>query len=127
MDLASRYRPIGSFADPSRPSSIINVRTLGKQHGLLGLNKCVAGYNPIQEGNNQFHSLIFQRRLKIPRYDYTNGRKDHLSGDTFFNLLSNYHYLVDKAGTVTDKIAPNQNDHAIDASRYTIARKLGSI
>ncbi len=126
VEFASRWQPVATFCDPSRPSSILSVRSLGKKHGLIGLAKAVAGYNPIQEGNNQVHSLIFQRRYMIPREDTTRGRKDHVSGDKFFQLMSSYHYLVDKDGLVTDKVAPNQPDHTQDANRYILARKSGA-
>lgn len=127
VELASRWQPVGSFADPSRPASILNVRTLGKQHGLIGLKRCVEGFNKIADGNNQVHSLIFQRRILIPREDITKGRRHHITGDVLYNQMANYHYEVTKDGVVTEKVAPSQIDHTIDATRYLFARKQGTI
>lgn len=126
VELAARWQPIGSFADPSRPASILSIRSLGSTHDLIGLKRCVQGYNKIEDGNNQLHSLIFQRRIKIPKEDLSDGKRSHISPDVFFNQLANYHYLVDKEGNVTEKIAPNQMDHTVDATRYNFARKQGS-
>lgn len=123
VELASRWQPMGSYADPSRPAAILNMRALGNKHSLLGLKRSLAAYNNIADGVNQFHSLIFQRRIKIPREDLTRGRKHHVSGDEFYNQLSNYHYKIDKDGVVTDKIADGQIDHLGDATRYLFARK----
>ncbi len=126
VELASRWNPVGCFADPSRPASILSIRTLGKKHGLIGLQKTVAAYNKIADGNNQLHSLIFQRRILIPKEDITKGRKGHVNGDNFYNELANYHYEITKDGVVTEKVAPNQVDHLTDSSRYNFARKSGS-
>lgn len=126
VELASKWQPVGTFADPSRPAAILNMRSLGEKHKLIGLKRTVAAYNNIQDGNNQLHSLIFQRRILIPREDITNGRRHHVSGDDFYNQLANYHYKIDKDGVVTDKIADGQNDHLCDSTRYAFARKQGN-
>ena len=126
VELAARWQPVGTFCDPSRPSSILSIRKLGETFGLIGLKKSVAGYNKIAEGNSQVHSKIFQRRLLIPREDITRGRKDHVSGDNFFAEMFSYCYKVDKDGAMTDEVAPAQRDHNVDAYRYTVARKTGT-
>ncbi len=125
VDLASRWNPTACFLDPSRPATILSIRKLGQKYGLIGLARSVAGYNSIQDGNSQVHSLIFQKRYLIPREDITQGRKHHINGDTFFNQMSNYHYKVDANGVVTDKVADAQNDHLVDSNRYLLARKAG--
>jgi hypothetical protein len=132
LRIATRWRPDGCFCDPSRPSAILGIRSLGREHGQPGLIKAVAGYNPIAEGCGQVHSLIYQRRLLWPMG--TPGYQGppqaaldgYMSPSMAFDLITSYHKASDSFGTVLDRIADGQDDHAsVDALRYALATKSG--
>jgi hypothetical protein len=118
--LAKRWQPQGAFCDPSRPSAILGIRALGLEHNLEGLKRAIAGYNRIEEGLSQMHSLIYQRRLLFPNttHEKTPGE---VSGRLAYELFQAYHYKSDRAGLVTQIVEEGQNDHIVDSSRYLLA------
>lgn len=120
LRLAKRYNIRGVYCDPSRPTSIIHIRDLGKQHNIEGLQKAVAGFNRISEGIEQVHSLIFQKKLMFSK-DIKTKCPGHIPGHTAYNLMSDYHRKTDKNGTVLEEIAEGQPDHIVDAIRYALA------
>lgn len=122
--LAEKYHPKAVFCDPSRPSAILNLRDIGRRHGVPGLTRAVEGYNRIEEGIDQLHSLIFQRKLQFPQ-DSVPQYPGHIPGLLAYEQFSNYHRLTNIDGVVTDKVKEGQDDHIIDASRYALAMKKG--
>lgn len=124
--LATKWEVSGAFADPSRPSSILGVRTLGKQYNLPGLKNCVAGFNRIWEGIAQVHSLLVQNRLLFPTDEPEVRRPGLVTGKDAYLLAEAYHKSVDKDGLVLEDVAPGQNDHILDALRYALAVKTGA-
>ncbi len=125
VDMASRWHPVATFCDASRPSSVLSVRNLGKKFGLLGLGQAVSGFNRIEEGINQVHTLVFQKRLLFPLSN--EAKPGHTSAEQAYLQMAAYHYALDKDGNITNKIADGQNDHlACDALRYALARKEGT-
>ena len=116
--LANKYNVSGAFCDPSRPASILEVRGLGSRLAP-GLRATVEGYNPIQDGIDYMHTLMFQKRLLLRR----NVVKDNrwvVSGADLYQLMSSYHRAKNKDGVVIERIEDGQNDHCIDASRYCL-------
>ena len=117
--LARKYNVQGVYCDPSRPASILEVRSLGQSSGCLGLTRAVEGNNTIQDGLDYLHSLIFQKRLLIA----TGKPKDNrwvVSGEEFYELASAYHRAKNKDGGIVEEVEEGQNDHCLDASRYTL-------
>jgi hypothetical protein len=99
------------FCDPSRPSSIIDLRKIGGQYNLLGLKRAIKGDNSIVPGNSYVNNLFFQNRLFLPEYD-----------KTFFDEMASYSRKAIR-GTNSfyeDKIEDGQKDHKIDALRYCL-------
>lgn len=99
--ILNRHQPSRVFCDPSRPSSIVELRKLGYA--------AVAGFNSIEEGITQVNSLFYQRRLMLPQ--------------SLYDIFLSYHREMSPDGTVLDRIAEGQNDHIIDATRYALAVK----
>jgi hypothetical protein len=126
INLATKWQPKVVYCDPSRPSSILGVRELGRKHNLVGLVKAVQGYNPIEEGITQVHSLIYQLKLRFPKFAtcHPPGYKDGLAA---FELMSSYHRDTDNLGNVTEKVEDGQPDHICDALRYALAMRSGKI
>lgn len=124
--LARKYDAKVVLCDPSRPSSILGVRALGQAHGLEGLRAARMGYNPIEEGIQQVHSLIYQKRLLFPR-NVLNDPRASLNGyhspKDIWEELSSYHRETDSLGNVLEKVADGQQDHLTDALRYALAAK----
>jgi len=124
--LARTYNVKATLCDPSRPSSILHVRDLGKEHGLPGLTKAIAGYNRIEEGLEQVHSLIYQKRFQF----YT-GQVPYLllpgtvTPAEAYELFASYRRKTDKQGQVTDQVEDGQDDHIVDSCRYAIASPKG--
>jgi hypothetical protein len=123
--LSTKWEVSGSFADPSRPSSILGVRTLGKQYNLPGLRNCVAGFNRIWEGIAQVHSLIVQNRLLFLTDEPEVRRPGLVTGNDAYLLAEAYHKTTNKEGQVIEDVAPGQDDHILDALRYALSVKTG--
>lgn len=96
-----KHNPSRIFCDPSRPSSIVELRKYG--------HKAVAGFNSIEEGLTQVNSLFHQHKLLLP--------------PKLFDIFMSYHREMSPDGKVLDKVAEGQNDHIIDATRYALAVK----
>jgi len=97
------------FCDPSRPSSIIDLRKIGDANNLIGMRKAIKGENSILPGNSHVNNLFFQNRL-------------FLNNKTFFDELISYSRKSIK-GTNSfyeDKVQDGQKDHKIDALRYCL-------
>lgn len=97
--LCNKYRVSRAYCDPSRPTSIIDLRAMGIP--------AVAGFNPVNEGVDQVHNLIFQGNLK-----FTDKR--------VFDLMQSYHYKTDKSGAVLPVEADGEW-HLNDCIRYALA------
>jgi hypothetical protein len=111
--MAARWNPSGVYCDPSRPSAILTIRS-------LGLPMAIAGYNRILEGITQVHSLIYQRRLKFPTENPQGLHEGSIIGRDAYELALSYHArTVD--GVATDKVEDGQDDHILDAIRYALA------
>ncbi|MFB2876904.1 terminase large subunit domain-containing protein [Floridanema aerugineum] len=125
LRLASRWNVHITYCDPSRPASILRMRTMGAQNSVRGLQQTVAGFNAIAEGINQVHSLIYQRKLLFPTA-ITSNAKGYVSGKDAYELMMSYHRKTAKDGTILDIPAEGQNDHLIDAIRYALAVPTGT-
>lgn len=107
-------KTVRCFVDPSRPGVVMDLRQLGKDHNIAALKRAIGGYNPIEEGNNVVNNLFYQRRLKV--YKKYEGSK------RFVEKLQSYHRAIDpKSELIIEKVAPGQDDHEIDATRYILA------
>lgn len=104
--LCRKWNVHRSYADPSRPSSILAMRQLEPN----GLKRMIRGFNRIDEGLTTINSLLFQERLFI--YN----RLTH-----FKQCIEGYHRATDMDGNVIDKIEDGQDDHVLDAMRYAIS------
>lgn len=125
--LATKWNPAITLCDPSRSSAILGIRALGREHDIPGLSKALAGYNPIEEGLYQVHSLIHQKRLLFPRVAPDVPDRGYVSPEKAYGLFSSYHRPTDPNGNVVDdKVAEGQDDHIVDASRYALSRKDGA-
>lgn len=110
-----------TFADPSRPSDILWMRSLGAAKGFTSTQE---GYNRIIEGITQVHNLITQNRLlfvpgladKVP---------DSIDGDLAYSLHEAYHRTTDKNGNFTDVPTDGYFSHIVDSTRYALATKVG--
>lgn len=123
--LAKKYDAVQVYCDPSRPSSILSLRTLGKEHDIAGLKMSVAGFNPIEEGLNQVHSLIYQKRLLFPTKAIKGPEKGYISPYEIWEIANSYRRPTDRNGTVLEGVEEGQPDHVLDAIRYGIAKKTG--
>ena len=122
LQLAKDWGVQTTLCDPARPARILDIRILGKEKGLKGLQRCVAGYNKQLDGIAQLHNLISQKRLLF----YTGQRPGNntLDGQTFYDICASYHKKTDADGIPIPIEAPGQNTHAIDAMRYALADKV---
>jgi hypothetical protein len=117
--LATKYNLSGALADPSRPASILELRSLGQREGIRGLLNSYEGYNGIQEGLDYVHSLIHQKRFIIRRSRPKDNRWSVI-GSEFYQLASAYHRAKHRDGYILEKVEDGQNDHLIDALRYLL-------
>ncbi len=110
-----------TLADPSRPSDILAIRSLGVESGFINAK---AGYNKISEGICQVHNLISQKRLL-----FVPGMADPVEGaidaDLAFLLVEAYHRVKNKDGTFSDTPADGSEAHINDALRYALAVSNG--
>lgn len=103
------------YCDPSRPNSILELREEGKKHNCQGMTNSLSGFNPIEEGIQYIHSLIFQKKFFIP----DDGSEKF---DNYYELMKSYHRKIDKkTDIILEKVADGQNDHLVDATRYALA------
>jgi hypothetical protein len=114
--LSRQYKAKGIICDPSRPAQILELREYGRENNIEGLSNAVAGDNSIKEGNAYVHGLIHQKKLKIVNQPGL----QTMSGVDVFDRFTSYHRRKDKAGNFLDEVAPGQDDHCCDASRYPI-------
>lgn len=126
LRLARTYQISGCYCDPSRPSAILGIRAIGDAHSLPGLTRAVAGYNRIDDGISQVHSLIYQQRLVFQERPQDPGHPWRVHGTDAFTMAEAYHYKIDREGRVTEAIEDGQADHILDAIRYTVALAGGS-
>jgi hypothetical protein len=115
-ELTRQYDTRATVCDPSRPAQILELRELGREKGLEGLINSVEGENSIKEGNTYVHSIIHQNNLKI--LDLPDHQQ--LRGVDVFDRFTSYHRKKDRDGNFLDEVAPGQDDHCCDASRYPI-------
>lgn len=116
--IAQRWGISIAYCDPSRPSSIIGIRYLGRDYGVKGLTKAIAANNRIEPGLAHVHSLIYQNKVKFPRAA-TSTAKGNVSGLSAYQMFEAYHRST-KDGVVSEKIEDGQQDHIIDLSRYLL-------
>ncbi|WP_171815377.1 hypothetical protein [Nostoc sp. PCC 7524] len=105
----NKYNIWRGFADPSRPSSIIEFQKVGRKKGIKGLAKTIAGFNKVNEGIQIVDSLFYQDRFFV-----------HSSLLNTINQIRSYHREV-KDGIILDIEAANQQTHVLDCIRYTLA------
>lgn len=123
LRLARKWKVNASYADPSRPSEILATRQLGINNSIPGLRKCVEGYNKIQEGISQVHTLISTKELKfVP--GLADRVPDSVDGNLAYMLAEAYHRVIDKNGNITDEPADGYFSHLNDALRYSLASKV---
>jgi hypothetical protein len=110
---ATKYPVQRVYVDPSRPGVIFDIRVAGSSWNkrIEGLCKAIKGYNKITEGVQLINNLFYQDRLKI----------SNKVDSSFLDNLESYHRRKNRDGIITEDIAPNQDDHTIDALRYALA------
>jgi hypothetical protein len=121
VQLAKNWDVTETRCDPARPARVLDIRILGKEQRLTGLQRSVAGYNKQLDGISQMHNLMAQKRLLFYRGQKAGGNT--LDGQTLYDLCKSYHKKLDPDGNPLPIEAPGQNSHAIDALRYAIARQ----
>jgi hypothetical protein len=125
--LAQKYNVSATYCDPSRPSSILAVRAIGADLGLIGLQNCVAGVNRIEEGITTMHSLIYSKRLMFPRSVPYNVQPGTVTPSKAYDLMGSYRRATLPDGRVSHLVAPGQDDHSTDAVRYATHRHTGVV
>jgi hypothetical protein len=123
--LAEKWDVSYCYCDPSRPANILEIRGVGAAKKQMGLARAIAGYNPVQEGIDYLHKLVFQKRLLIPN-DIISLTPNCPNSDDIYDIFTAYHRAIDKNGTVTEDIAQGQVDDIIDATRYALVPLLNS-
>jgi hypothetical protein len=113
LKLNARYKPKVVLCDPSRPASILELRKYMPS---------VAGYNPIEDGLSQLHSLMYQQRLLYAETVEPLGFKSYTGKDAWSEAMA-YRRATARDGSITGTIADNQVDHVTDSTRYALARK----
>ncbi|MGA1531670.1 MAG: terminase large subunit domain-containing protein [Aquiluna sp.] len=76
--------------------------------------KVAQAFTGVSEGNNAINGLLFHNRLKFRSPDT----------DDLWEEMAAYHRKQDRDGNFMDDPAPNQQDHATDATRYAIASDI---
>lgn len=113
LKIKARYQPKVVFCDPSRPASILELRKY---------LPAISGYNPIEDGISQMHSLIYQHRILYCIECENLGFKPYTGQDAWEEARA-YRRDTNKDGVVMPIIKAGQKDHVTDASRYCLARK----
>lgn len=111
------------YCDPSRPSAILGIRSLGDE---TGYRNAVAAFNPIWPGIEQIHSLITQKTLLFSA-GQQDRVKDAIDGEEAYQLHESYHRLTDKNGNFTETVADGFFAHCVDSVRYCLAVKSGRV
>lgn len=124
--LAVKFDIQWCYCDPSRPANILEFKGLGRATGQIGLARAIMGYNPIQEGLDYLHKLIFQKRLLIPK-TLVSSLASCPSWQDVYDIFTAYHRAIDRNGTVLEDIAPGQVDDLIDATRYALVPNLSDL
>lgn len=118
--LCDKWQVDLTYCDPAQPSEILAIRTLGR-------DKCYqsakSAFNPIAEGINQVHGLIFQQKLLFCQ-GLADETSDSVDGVLAFELLQSYHYLTRK-GLVLEEPSDGSFSHICDSTRYALAYKGG--
>lgn len=114
--LTRQYNTIATVCDPSRPAQILELREHGRQTGLVGLEQAVAGDNSIKQGNAYVHNLIHQKKYHI----FDDPVAQTLRGVDVYDRFTSYHRRKDSKGNFLDEVAPGQDDHCCDATRYPL-------
>lgn len=118
--LCAKWSVDAIYADPSQPSEILAIRGLGSDRCYKSAR---AGFNKIESGINQVHSLIHQNALL-----FTDGLADDVpyavDGRLAYELHQSYHY-VSKKGIVTEEPADGSFSHICDSTRYALAYSGG--
>ena len=102
--------------DPSRPAEILELQQEGERYGIEGMRNSIAGDNAVKSGNAYVHSVIHQGRLRI----LTDPSSQQLDGMYIFDRLVAYHRKQLRDGSFVDEVAPGQDDHVCDATRYIL-------
>ena len=113
LRLLDRWNPRAVLCDPSRPSTILGLRRL-----RVPLVPAVAGYNRIEEGITQVHSLIYQRRLMFPEGSGSRAQ-GRVDGAHAYQLFRSYHRRT-MGELVYPEVAPGQDDHCLTADSMVI-------
>lgn len=116
--IADRWKVKATYCDPSRPSSVLGIRALGRLANIPGLVKAVSGNNRVEEGINHLHSLIYQRKLMFPK-ERVSSSQGYVDGLEAYKKFEAYHRKT-KDGCVLETIEDGQDDHIIDLSRYAL-------
>lgn len=111
------YDPAAIYCDPSRPSDILAIRSMGRHRAY---QNTVAGFNGIQSGIAQVSNLIHQNRLQI-----LPGRQHghYVTGRLLYDYLASYCWVVDRNGEATEVPGDTSCSHICDALRYALAIK----
>jgi hypothetical protein len=107
---AKLYNANRIYVDPSRPLVIKDIREIGIEKNIHGLETTVAAYNKIEEGNDLINNYFWANKL------YVSDKIKELP-----DKIASYHRKIDRDGNITDKVAENQDDHELDALRYILA------
>ncbi len=122
LKFSQQYKSVCTFADPAMPSSIVDMRALGRSSGDVGMAQTVSGYNPVISGINQCQALFEHGRLFI--VDDHEKRIGNLNPREILDQLASYCWKTDRDGTVIEgKISEGCLDHFADALRYSLARE----
>lgn len=119
--LVKKWNVKSIYCDPSRPASILAIRSLGDEPGY---RNAVAGYNKIWDGISQVHALIAQKNLLFTA-GLNDKVKDSLDGQEAYMLHESYHRLQNKLGEFTDEPADGFFSHCVDATRYALSVSKG--
>ena len=104
IDRVKSYGISKGYADPSQPGRILSLRKAGFQ-------ALKSGYNRVSEGNGIINCLFSQKRLFIAQ-----------SCRAAFLEFEAYH-RAEKDGIILEDVAPDQEDHVTDGSRYVLATR----
>lgn len=121
LSYAKHYDAVGTFCDPSRKDSIVDLQSLGRDNGVIGAAKAVTAWNPIFQGITQLQALLEHEKLFIG--DNHDRRIGNVSPRQLLEDMSSYTWLTDRDGVVIEgKIPDGLPDHTLDSLRYALAR-----
>lgn len=123
LRLSKKWKVGITLCDPSRPSDILGIRSLGDRNSIQGLRNCKEGYNRIEEGISQVHTLITQNKLVfVPGQN--DPVPDTVDADLAFMLHESYHRVVDRNGFITEEPADGYCTHTCDSTRYALSKRI---